>query len=235
MKELTAWLAQDCFMSLEGESIRQGLPVIFVRFMGCNLRCASEKYSDCKCDSEYSFSKTDLSREVTVEGLMERIKTFPCKRVSITGGEPLLPSRKDFMRDFLKELVASGYEVTIETNGSQDIEWVETEFPEVIIIGDWKCPVAFGAKTNHSMLEKNLELYKEKDALKFVVAKEDFGEVEKVLSSHPNLKAQVFLSPAWGTVEFADVADWIIKHPEFKTRLSLQVHKIIWDKNNIWA
>lgn len=232
---LTAWLAQHCFMSLEGESLRQGLPVVFVRFMGCNLRCASEVYPGCRCDSEYSFSKTELSKEVTVGSLIDEVRSFPCKRVSITGGEPLLPGRKDFMRAFLKELTSLSYEVTIETNGSQDIEWVENEFPEVLIIGDWKCPSAFGTKTNQAMLEKNLGLYKEKDALKFVVTKEDLEEVAKVLSSHPNLKAQVFLSPAWGTVEFVDIADWIIKHPEYNTRLSIQIHKIIWDKNNLWA
>ena len=85
------------------------------------------------------------------------------------------------------------------------------------------------------MLESNLGLYEKTDALKFVVSKDDFGEVERVLKNHPEIKAQVFISPAWETVEFSEVADWIIKHPEFKTRLSLQVHKIIWDKNNIWA
>ena len=232
---MKAWLAQDCFMSLEGESIRQGLPVIFVRFLGCNLRCRSEKYPDCHCDSEYSFAKSEYSKEVDVHALMSKIRAFPCKRVAITGGEPLLPGRIDFLREFLTELRAGGYEVSIETNGSQDIGWIKKEFSEVIIIGDWKCPVAFGVQTNKAMLESNLDLYTESDALKFVVSKDDFEEVERVLSNHPNLKAQVFLSPAWETVEFSEVADWIIKHPEFKTRLSLQVHKIIWDKNNIWA
>lgn len=232
---MKAWLAQDCFMSLEGESIRQGLPVIFVRFLGCNLRCRSEKYPNCYCDSEYSFSKTEYSKEVNVPDLMEEIRLFPCKRVSITGGEPLLPGRIDFLREFLRELSEENYEVSIETNGSQDIGWVKKEFPEVIVIGDWKCPVAFGEQTNKSMLESNLSLYTESDALKFVVSKDDFKEVEKVLSNYPNLKAQVFLSPAWETVEFSEAADWIIKHPEYNTRLSLQVHKIIWDKNNIFV
>ena len=232
---MKAWLAQDCFMSLEGESIRQGLPVIFVRFLGCNLRCRSEKYPNCYCDSEYSFAKSEYSKEVSVEDLVNEIKSFPCNRVSITGGEPLLGHREVFLRDFLTELMSLGYEVSIETNGSQDIGWVKKDFPEVIIIGDWKCPVAFGEKANKAMLESNLGLYEKTDALKFVVSKDDFGEVEKVLKNHPEIKAQVFISPAWETVEFSEVADWIIKHPEFNTRLSLQIHKIIWDKNNIWA
>ena len=176
---MKAWLAQDCFMSLEGESIRQGLPVIFVRFLGCNLRCRSEKYPNCYCDSEYSFAKSEYSKEVNVPDLMEEIRLFPCKRVSITGGEPLLPGRIDFLREFLRELSEENYEVSIETNGSQDIGWVKKEFPEVIVIGDWKCPVAFGEQANKSMLESNLSLYTESDALKFVVSKDDFKEVEK--------------------------------------------------------
>jgi 7-carboxy-7-deazaguanine synthase len=233
MSKTTAWLAQDCFISLEGESVRQGLPVIFVRFLGCNLRCQSSKYPECHCDSEYSFTKSDLSEEVTLKDLMKKVHKYPCKRVAITGGEPLL--QKDFLDIFLAQLTKEGYEVSIETNGSQDIKWIKDKYPKVIVIGDWKCPVAFGEDTNKKMLESNLALYEKTDALKFVVAKEDFEEVEKVLKNHKDLKAQVYLSPAWGTVEFAEVADWIIKHPEYNTRLSIQIHKIIWDKDNIYV
>ena len=72
------------------------------------------------------------------------------------------------------------------------------------------------------MLESNLNLYEKTDALRFMVSRDDLEEVERVLKSHPKLKAQVFLTPVWGTIDSSEVSDWIIKHLEFNVRLSSQ-------------
>ena len=214
---MTGWLAQDCFIGLEEASSRQGLPVIVVPFLGCNLYCRSDKYSDYYCSGKHPSVK-----EVTVPDLVNEIKLFPCDRVSIIGGEPLLDHRREFLETLLRELRSLGYEVSIKTNGSQDISWVKKEFPEVIVIGGWKCPVISGEKSNKSMLESNLNLYEKTDALRFMVSRDDLEEVERVLKSHPKLKAQVFLTPVWGTIDSSEVTDWIIKHLEFNVRLSSQ-------------
>ena len=214
---MTGWLAQDCFIGLEEASSRQGLPVTVVPFLGCNLYCRSDKYSDYYCSGKYPSVK-----EVTVPDLVNEIKLFPCDRVSIIGGEPLLDHRREFLETLLRELGSLGYEVSIKTNGSQDISWVKKEFPEVIVIGGWKCSVISGEKANKSMLESNLNLYEKTDALRFMVSRDDLEEVERVLKSHPKLKAQVFLTPLWGTIDSSEVTDWIIKHLEFNVRLSSQ-------------
>ena len=214
---MTGWLAQDCFIGLEEASSRQGLPVIVVPFLGCNLYCRSDKYSEYYCSGKYPSVK-----EVTIPDLVNEIKLFPCDRVSIIGGEPLLDHRREFLETLLRELRSLGYEVSIKTNGSQDIGWVKKEFPEVIVIGGWKCPVISGEKANKSMLESNLNLYEKTDTLRFMVSRDDLEEVERVLKSHPKLKAQVFLTPVWGTIDFSEVSDWIIKHLEFNVRLSSQ-------------
>ena len=214
---MTGWLAQDCFIGLEEASSRQGLPVIVVPFLGCNLYCRSDKYSDYCCSGKYPSVK-----EVTIPDLVNEIKLFPCDRVSIIGGEPLLDHRREFLETLLRELRSLGYEISIKTNGSQDISWVKKEFPEVIVIGGWKCPVISGEKANKSMLESNLNLYEKTDALRFMVSRDDLEEVERVLKSHPKLKAQVFLTPVWGTIDSSEVSDWIIKHLEFNVRLSSQ-------------
>lgn len=214
---MTGWLAQDCFIGLEEASSRQGLPVIVVPFLGCNLYCRSDKYSDYCCSGKYPSVK-----EVAIPDLVNEIKLFPCDRVSIIGGEPLLDHRREFLETLLRELRSLGYEISIKTNGSQDISWVKKEFPEVIVIGGWKCPVISGEKANKSMLESNLNLYEKTDALRFMVSRDDLEEVERVLKSHPKLKAQVFLTPVWGTIDFSEVSDWIIKHLEFNVRLSSQ-------------
>lgn len=215
---MKAWLAQDCFIGLEEASSRQGLPVVVVQFLGCNLNCKSEKYPSYCCDKVYS----STNKEVSVPDLINEIKLFPCDRVLITGGEPLLNHRRVFLKTFLTELRSLGYEVAVKTNGSQSIDWVKKEFPEVIIIGDWKCPVISGERANKSMLESNLGLYEKTDALRFIVSRDDLGEVERVLKSHPELKAQIFITPAWRTVDSLEVFDWIIKHLEYDIRLSSQ-------------
>ena len=214
---MKAWLAQDCFIGLEEASSRQGLPVIVVPFLGCNLNCKSEKYPDYYCSEKHSSAK-----EVTVLDLISDIKLFPCDRVSIIGVEPLLDHRRAFLETLLRELRSLGYEVSIKTNGSQDIGWVKKEFPEVIVIGGWTCRVISGERANKAMLESNLSLYEKTDALRFMVSRGDLEEVERVLKSHPEIKAQVFLTPVWGTIDSSEVTDWIIKHLEFNVRLSSQ-------------
>ena len=215
---MKAWLTQSCFLELEEVSSRQGLPVIVVQFLGCNLNCKSEKYPDYCCSEECS----SANKEVTVPDLINEIKLFPCNRVSITGGEPLLAYRKAFLESLLTELRSLEYEVSIKTNGSQDIGWIKKDYPEVIIIGDWKCPVVSGEKANKAMLESNLSLYEKTDTLRFVVSRDDLGEVERVLKSHPELKAQIFITPAWETINSLEVSDWITKHLEYDIRLSSQ-------------
>lgn len=215
---MKAWLSQGCFLGLEEASSRQGLPVIIVQFLGCNLNCKSEKYPDYCCSEKYS----STNKEVTVPDLINEIKLFPCNRISITGGEPLLAHRRVFLESLLTELRSLGYEVSIKTNGSQDISWIKKDYPEVIIVGDWKCPAVSGEKANKAMLESNLSLYEKTDALRFIVSRDDLGEVERVLKSHPELKAQIFITPAWETITSLEVSDWIIKHLEYDVRLSSQ-------------
>ena len=193
---MTGWLAQDCFIGLEEASSRQGLPVIVVPFLGCNLYCRSDKYSDYCCSGKHPSVK-----EVTIPDLVNEIKLFPCDRVSIIGGEPLLDHRREFLETLLRELRSLGYKISIKTNGSQDISWVKKEFPEVIVIGGWKCPVISGERAHKAMLESNLSLYEQTDALRFMVSRDDLEEVERALKSHPEIKAQVVLTPLYGTID----------------------------------
>lgn len=94
----------EIFYSLEGEGAWQGYPTIFIRFAGCNLKCSW-------CDTDHiSFEKIDIQKV-----LME-IEKYPCRRIKITGGEPLLQSKKVPM--LMKILKDNGYIVALETNGT---------------------------------------------------------------------------------------------------------------------
>src|SRR3954462_12494075 len=100
----------EIYRSLQGESTFAGLPCIFVRLTGCNLRCTW-------CDSEYTFTggKKMSSDEVEAEVL----KLAPTKLVEITGGEPMLQAKE--LIPFMDRLLASGYTLLMETSGERPL------------------------------------------------------------------------------------------------------------------
>lgn len=227
-------LAQKPFLSLEGESLRQGQPVLFIRFQNCNMFCHSDIYSECHCDSVYSIGKENPNAvTMTVKELLEEIEKADCKNIAITGGEPLMHQQELFaLLDFLYyeddyDLPASNYDITIETNGSYDIRPLKKKYPLVHIIGDWKCKVAFGENANKKMFRENLRNYSFCDALKFVVTKDDFPEVIEVLEgSQVYKRTNIYISPAWGCVDMKDVVDFVLENRKYGMILSLQIHKL---------
>lgn len=245
--DLPVVLSQGIFLSLEGECPKnfQTEPTVYFRTLGCNLACRSEKYPDCHCDSEYTFKESDTTVHTTLGEAIEKIKSFNCNHIAITGGEPLLHkeviywllwhlSREEWS-DRMRPERFSDYTVSIETNGTLDFSWVKNTFGNFVsIIGDWKCPVAFGKKANESMLLSNLDLYGKKDALKFVVTEDDFDEVIRVLEMSRNengitvdKRTNVYVSPAWGCVDMRKLVDFILDNREkYKMLLSLQLHKL---------
>lgn len=109
----------EVFFSYQGEGIYAGIPQIFVRFSGCNLRC---NY----CDTPKSLNIRSKSKYFTSQSLFEYIKnvfernkdSFYGQKpsVSFTGGEPLLYA--DFILDLIKKYLKNKFSVYIETNGS---------------------------------------------------------------------------------------------------------------------
>jgi len=102
----------EIFYSLQGEGYWTGVPMIFVRFSGCNLKCNF-------CDTEHeSFT------EMTNAEILTEISAFPIKRVCLTGGEPSL----QIDQEFINLLHQNGYFIHIETNGTktlpQGIDWI---------------------------------------------------------------------------------------------------------------
>ncbi|MCC5790448.1 MAG: 7-carboxy-7-deazaguanine synthase QueE [Opitutales bacterium] len=94
----------EIFYSLQGEGLLAGVPSVFVRTSGCNLRCRW-------CDTPYA-SWTPEKNEVSLEEILTRIKAFPSKYVVLTGGEPMVA--RD-LPELARRLSEEGYHVTIET------------------------------------------------------------------------------------------------------------------------
>lgn len=206
----------EIFCSINGESAKAGLRTVFIRTFGCNCFCSY-------CDTLYAVKGDDF-KEMSIDEIMEEVNSFCCKRVTCTGGEPLL---QHDMLDLVKRLIDENYEVEIETNGAVDIwPYVELDPEKVLITMDWKCP---SSGMNHRMLQDNLGYLRYTDVIKFVVGtQEDLEEVNRVSGL---TLAETYISPVFGMIEPKELAEYIIKNQLNDTRLQLQQHKVIWESN----
>ena len=200
----------EIFYSIQGESTYAGLPFVFVRLAGCNLNC---NY----CDTRYA---REEGEEMTVDGVVERIRAFPSRWVEITGGEPLLQEETRLLMDRLLE---EGYRVLLETNGSVDLRGVDRR---VVKIVDVKTP---GSGSGGSFLLDNLSCLHRKDELKFVVSdRRDYEWSRRFIVEHRLVgRVEILFSPVHGRLAPSILAGWILEDG-LGVRFQIQLHKAIW-------
>ena len=199
----------EIFQSIQGESTHAGKPCVFVRFTGCDLRC---QY----CDTAYAFHG---GTEMTREEILERIAGFPARFVCLTGGEPSLQKE---LPQLAEELLARGYEVSMETHGQRPLDRVP---PGVKKIVDLKTP---GSGEPHNDF-RELERLGPGDELKVVVCDEaDFRWAVRVIDQLGLWgRVPVLFSPSFEQVAPKDLARWLLESGR-PARLQLQLHKLIW-------
>ena len=198
----------EIFYSIQGESTRAGLPCVFVRLTGCNLRCVW-------CDTEYAFQG---GREMSLEEILGEVKRYACRLVEITGGEPLAQAE---VHTLMRALAEAGYTVLLETGGSIDVSDVD---PRVIKIVDLKCP---GSGELESNLWENLPRLSPKDEVKFVVKdRADFDWACSVVRERDlTAKHAVLMSPVHDVLDPRHLSEWILESG-LDLRLQLQIHKL---------
>ena len=209
----------EIFRSIQGESTYVGLPCIFVRLTGCNLRCVW-------CDTAYAFyGGTRKSVEdvlAAVRGFSECDGRRRVHLVELTGGEPLL--QKDIY-PLIDRLLEQQYRVLIETSGEQDIGKLPAP---VVRIVDVKCP---GSGEGGTFRMENLAVLLPQDQLKFVLAgRGDYEWAREFLAQHPlqDKVEAILFSPVFGQLEPRLLAGWILEDG-LPVRLGMQLHKFIWD------
>ncbi len=200
----------EIYFSIQGESSFAGLPCVFVRLTGCNLRCAW-------CDTEYAFYEGEWK---SLDQIVAEVSQFGCKLVELTGGEPLLQKESFALVD---KLIEAGFKVLIETSGSISLAKLN---PEAIKIMDIKCP---GSKMEHQNRWENIDYLTPKDEVKFVLAdRADYDWAVAVMRKHQlDRKATVLFSTVFGALEPVKVVDWILQD-KLPVRFQLQMHKFIW-------
>jgi len=201
----------EIFYSIQGESTYCGLPCVFVRTSGCNLRCSY-------CDTTYAY---DAGTKMDIDQILAQIRGYRCHLVEITGGEPLMQSEE--VASLIDSLLGSGYKILLETNGSLNIEDVD---PRVVKIMDLKCPDSGMSEYNRW---ENLQHLRKHDQVKFVLSsRRDYEWTREIIASYPVLsRIEVLLSMAFGLLEPKNVVEWMLED-SLNARFQLQMHKYIW-------
>jgi len=199
----------EIFYSMQGEGSWVGLPNIFIRTTGCNLRCSF-------CDTTYAYIH---GVEMDVKEVVDEIQKYPCNYVCITGGEPLL---QEETVELLDVLLQKKYVVCVETNGSVNIEKLVGK-KSLMISLDIKCP----SSTMHDKMNfDNLSQLTCTDQLKFVINdKVDYEYAKKIMKKYKP-QCIIFFQPVYST-DPKKLSSWIL-HDGLNVRIGLQLHKILW-------
>lgn len=205
-------IVNEIFYSIQGESIYSGIPCVFIRLTGCNLRCSY-------CDTTYAYYD---GVELSIEEILSRVDNYKCQLIEITGGEPLLQDETSLL---IYRLLEKKYEILLETNGSFDISVVDSRCIKIV---DVKCPSSGENKKNHL---ENLTILNHNDQIKFVIGNhEDYEFAKKIIqliSTTGFSTRSVFFSPVIEQIHPFQLADWILKD-RLGVRLQIQLQKIIW-------
>ena len=201
----------EIFYSLQGEAKTVGQPTTFIRLTGCPLRCHY-------CDTAYAFQGGELQ---TLDDIVDKVKTYPTKLVTVTGGEPL--AQPDCL-PLLRLLIQEGYRVSLETSGALPIASV----PDAVsIVLDLKTP---GSGEVHRNLYENIAELRSKDQIKFVILdKADYDWARFKISEFDltGKVEEVLFSPDYESLTPVQLAEWVLEDG-LEVRLQVQLHKLLW-------
>lgn len=218
----------EIFETVEGEGTAAGFPTVFVRVFHCNLRCTW-------CDTTYSYAPAKPAFEATIAEIIERISQFKSRRICFTGGEPLIHREKSAALILAMAELSHIVDIHIETNGAIDIapfaklrEEHDVVKQKARFVIDYKLP-ASGER--EKMIDENFKQLSECDEIKFVIANDEDFEVAKQVIEQFHKRGQVLFSPVWESMPPKKLVEQMLAESLVDVKLSLQMHKIIWDPN----
>jgi len=206
-----ALIVNEIFYSIQGESLYAGLPCVFLRLTGCNLRCTY-------CDTRYAY---EAGTAMEILEIMDRVAHYCCRLVEITGGEPLHQPDTPLL---VQKLIAKGYTVLLETNGTYDVSRLDCRCVKIV---DIKCPGSDESRKNRL---GNLKHLSQNDQLKFVIGdRKDYIYAKDIVKLIPAEfpQSHILFSPVHEKIAFQTLAEWILQD-NLNVRFHLQLHKLIW-------
>lgn len=223
----------ELYVSMQGEGPRVGLPTVFVRFAGCNLRCAG-----WPCDTPYAIFPEQFTKEqevITPIALAERIHDLGVENICLTGGEPFLQKATE-LEQLCDILWGWGHVVECFSNGTR--QYPDWAIRKLLFTMDWKLP---GSGEDHfdPIRLKNLEQMKaypySEQAVKFVVKnKSDFQVAHSLWAKHlKDTPIQTFTGRVWSddpeALTDAQLVQWVLD-AGLNWRLNVQVHNYVWNR-----
>jgi 7-carboxy-7-deazaguanine synthase len=204
----------EIFYSIEGEGIEIGRPQIFIRLSKCNLRCEW-------CDTKYSWND---GKEMSENQIISEITKYPCRSLSITGGEPLL--QKEELVELIQRLKKSGYWIQINTNGTI---FDKSIFELVDLVSmDCKCPSS-GMQSDLDVLRQTKYSFASRSQFKFIISdEEDYQYAKKIVKSLLEGAPNVIFQPQWGSKKFASKLAKFVLKDQLNVKVILQQQKMIW-------
>lgn len=232
----------EIYVSVQGESRYVGMPTVFVRFAGCNMRCPG-----WACDTQHAIDPALYRNEwirLEPEALLKKIQalahydTIP--NICLTGGE-VFQQHHDDLRTLVSGLHADGKHVECFTNASikfPDWSMDDTQTGHYIVKTiDVKLPGSGEDPLKFDGFKYNMRNLHPLDCIKFTIV--DRTDFETALDIYKNLEQlivfdndwemlEVFCGPVWGKMDPAVLVDWIIE-AGMDWRLNLQTHKYIFN------
>ena len=205
----------EIFFSIQGEASYMGYPCIFIRLMGCNLRCTW-------CDTAYAFYE---GKKMSIAQILEIILSYPSKLVQITGGEPLLQENTYIL---IRDLHQAKYKILLETSGATSIQKV----PHYVHISmDLKAP---GSNEQDKNYFSNIDYLKRTDDIKVVIANiADFEWVKNIVQQYnlfERFDMAPILQPVFNKFSLKELAN-LIQYSSLPFRLGIQLHKFIYPES----
>lgn len=235
----------EVFETIQGEGPNAGLPTIFVRFAGCNLRCPL-----WPCDTEYAINPAEFRETwdtLPLAALDKRICEMPhyttIPNICITGGEPFLQNH-DLLEILIEQLIGDGKHIDIFTNGTVEFPYWSAYRLNITKVVDIKLPGSGEDPFKFAGFRKNINPWHINNVAKFTVA--DRHDFECAADFYMKLLKQerrpdqgitydtghprAYVGPVWGRIESEQIVQWLIESG-LPWKLNTQVHKYVWEPN----
>jgi 7-carboxy-7-deazaguanine synthase len=223
-------LVNEIFLALQGEAKESGMPTVFIRFTGCDLRCTY-------CDTKYAYGE---GKEMSVGEILDKVYEVGgwTRRVCITGGEPLIQNEDDMIALMVK-LKSNEFYISLETDGARDICLYSDRDLVDSIVMDWKTK---SSAMTHKMSQDNLTWLRPQDQVKFIIGcEEDFTEavaiikeIEEYMQDEDELPIFLF-STVWQGFPLEKLVELILSSKIHNAKMQVQLHKLIYgpDKTGV--
>ncbi len=207
----------EYFVSINGEGPHAGETALFIRFKGCNLCCSY-------CDTRWACNDNAEAVVMSAEELVDIAKKSGVKNITLTGGEPL---QQKNIHELTDKLIACGFRVEIETNGSVPLKSLSGRKLRPVFTMDYKLPSSGMEKY---MDVDNFSCLQEHDTVKLVSgSRKDLVRAAEIIDKFELTdKCHVYISPVFGKIEPSEIVEFMTERKMNLVRLQLQLHKFIW-------